>query len=87
MIPFTLTPVVGTGLHLELDKEVPLRTLCMLAVYREDSALWMTPFPDIFLLSLSFFGQCVLSTRLESPDTGNLSFVVLSVLYVHTVGV
>jgi hypothetical protein len=89
MIPFTLTPVVGTGLHLEVNKEVTLRTLCMLAVYREDSALWITPFPGIFLPLLSSFGQCfVHSTRVShrTGSTGNLSFVVLSVLHVHTVG-
>lgn len=43
-----LVLIIGIGLHLDLDNEITFCTLGMLAVHREDSALWITFVPSHF---------------------------------------
>ena len=77
-----LIPIVGTGLGLNLNKEVTFRTLGVLVAHGEGSAPWITfvssHFSDIFPQLLSFFEWSIL-TQLESPNARHLFFVALDV--------
>ena len=79
-LPFA--PIVGTGLHLELDSEVTLRDFGMLAVHGGSGISQITCFHNcfygLFLALLSFFGAGS-PIQHESPNTGGLGLVVPNV--------